>query len=158
MSMTWPQTFVNKFRRMAPAGGVRLETRPPAPRNGGGSTRQVLQAVWCACVDTLWPGNLPADVVIRKRLRERELAVLHTAKDEFDSVLSDLPLTDVAELQCQIDGARSLQELWHLRVGVFGAVSRHHQQDEAARRLARLNHHFPTRAARSGFAPMDDAT
>jgi hypothetical protein len=49
-----------------------------------------------------------------------------------------------------------MQELWHLRAGIFGMVSRHHSQEEAAERLAQLNRHFPTRSIRSGFAPLDE--
>jgi hypothetical protein len=53
-----------------------------------------------------------------------------------------------------VDSARSLRELWHLRSEVYRLVALQTSQSEAERRLADLNHHFPTRAPRSGFAPL----
>jgi hypothetical protein len=138
--------------------GQRVEACPPGhPREAGGVHRFV-QELWCACVDRLRPGPVPAEAALRKRLRERELARLHAAKDDFDDALDDLPADAVRDLQMQVDAARSLHELWHLRAGVFGAVARHLDQDAAAQRLLRMNRHFPTRSARSGFIGLDDAS
>ena len=48
-----------------------------------------------------------------------------------------------------------LRELWHLRSELFRQVALQHSQFEAEQRLSRLNRHFPTRAPRSGFAPLN---
>ncbi len=146
------------WRQAARVPGVRIETCPPGHPAEARTAPRWLQRLWCGVIDTLRPGQVPADVAQSKRRRERELSVLHAAKDEFDEALDDLPADAVCALQMRVDAARSLHELWHLRAGVFGAVARHLNQDIAAQRLARMNRHFPTRAARSGFLPLDDAS
>jgi hypothetical protein len=79
---------------------------------------------------------------------------LPDVREDFLDCLVDIPPASVAGLLCQIADARSLRELWHLRAEVYNAVGRAHSQDEADRRLAQLNRHFPTRAPRSGFVPL----
>ncbi len=159
--MTWIamplKTKANDATRRS-ATTSRTETCPPSRARAAGGSRRLLMSIWHACVDAVWPGRLPADVLSRKKQRERELVVLAAAKNEFEATLADMLTVEVNLLQAKVQAARSLQELWHLRVGVFGAVSCHHSQDEAEYRLARLNRHFPTRSARSGFAPLDDAS
>jgi hypothetical protein len=76
-------------------------------------------------------------------------------RDEFSQQMADLRGHEADLLRDAIGCARSLRELWHLRPTVYHLVSLHHSQDEAERRLARLNRHFPTRAPRSGFAPLE---
>jgi hypothetical protein len=45
-----------------------------------------------------------------------------------------------------------LRELWHARAEIYRVVGLAHTQQEAERRVALLDRHFPTRAARSQFA------
>ena len=80
---------------------------------------------------------------------------LAVVKNEFTDTLSDLNLNEVHGLLGQIDRARSLREMWHLRSSVFGEVAMALSQAEAERRLARLNRHFPVRAQRSALASID---
>jgi hypothetical protein len=93
---------------------------------------------------------------------DSDLDGLAQVKQEFSQQLADLPAESTGLLLQRIEKARSMLELWHLRPGVFGLVSLHHSQHEAAARLARLNRHFPAsspasspaRSPRSGFAPL----
>jgi hypothetical protein len=82
---------------------------------------------------------------------------LQSIRDEFLDALHDVRTQQAGMLQERIRIARSLRELWHLRPEVFGLVALRYSQAEAQLRLDRLNRHFPTRAPRSGFAPLDSA-
>ena len=73
---------------------------------------------------------------------------------EFASSLNDIRTEPARNAVIRIRSARSLHELWHLRLEVFNHVARQHDQAEATRRLALLNRHFPTRAPRSGFGAL----
>jgi hypothetical protein len=73
---------------------------------------------------------------------------------DFLACLHDVPHSKAAALAQRIDTTRSLRELWHLRTELYRVVALAHSQTEAERRVARLNHHFPTRAPRSQFAPL----
>ena len=75
-------------------------------------------------------------------------------RGDFLSCLDDIHLETTNALRVRVDAARSLRELWHLRTELFRQVALQHSQFEAEQRLARLNCHFPTRAPRSGFAPL----
>lgn len=77
---------------------------------------------------------------------------LALVKAEFQDSLSDIHLHSTELLLDQIERARSLRELWHLRSPVYGEVATGHTQAEAELRLARLNRHFPMRAPRSGLS------
>jgi len=93
-----------------------------------------------------WPGAAPASQPLRR---------LERARRDFLAAIEDIE-TDAADPLCdRIHFARSLRELWHLRSELFSVVARSHDQHEAAERLAELNRHFPTRSARSGFAPLE---
>jgi hypothetical protein len=81
-----------------------------------------------------------------RRLKELRL--------EFDAALADIASDESLQLRRRIAFARSMQDLWYLRTRVFGLVAVSRDQPEAERRLRRLNRHFPTRAPRSGFAPL----
>lgn len=141
--------------RVSAAATPRVEARPPVVAAGNGFVRS-LQALWHDVLDVIRPEQLPAHVRARKKLRLRELEVLADAREEFAATLNDIWSEDTAPLLDLVQTARTMQELWHLRAGIFGIVSRHHSQEEAAERLAQLNRHFPTRSIRSGFAPLDD--
>lgn len=77
---------------------------------------------------------------------------LALVKREFQDSLADLGSPAAGPLLEQIDRARSLRELWHLRSPVYGAVAVARTQADAEHRLARLNRHFPVRAPRTGAA------
>jgi hypothetical protein len=82
------------------------------------------------------------------------LSRLPAVRADFLQCLHDVPAHAAAPLAQRIDAARSLRDLWHLRTEVYRIVSLAHSQGEAERRVAGLNPHFPTRAPRSGFAPL----
>jgi hypothetical protein len=88
----------------------------------------------------------------------RPSARLARAQRDFASELADLPESHSAAALAAIRRAASLHDLWHLRAQVFDIVARHHDQQQAAARLARLDRHFPTRSPRSGLVPFDTTT
>ena len=119
------------------------------------------------CPPELWPSSLSWRGRFRRltgRLLSRAAPWLPAparpvnrlalVKAEFQDSLSDLTDPPAHALLDQIDRARSLRELWHLRSPVYGAVAVATTQSEAERRLARLNRHFPVRAPRSSLTPM----
>jgi hypothetical protein len=122
-----------------PVTTPRVETCPP---RAAGSA---LEAFW-RWIDTGW-SRRPLNRAARHSLRR-------VGPDFLDSV-ADLSGPRCAELQRRIRSAQSLHDLWHLRADIFALVSHEHDQAQAQERLARLNRHFPTRASRSGFAPLD---
>lgn len=79
---------------------------------------------------------------------------LPPVRSDFIDSLRDLDMPEAKGLSYRIDQARSLRELWHLRSELFSLVALSHSQHEAEKRLSHLNKHFPTRAPRSGFAPL----
>ena len=114
------------------------------------------------CPPELWPSSLSwRSRFSRLGLRLRSRAAPWLPKDakpvnrlalvkaEFQDSLSDIQLNSTELLLDQIERARSLRELWHLRSPVYGEVALGHTQAEAELRLARLNRHFPVRAPRS---------
>ena len=82
---------------------------------------------------------------------------LRAIRIEFAETLEDIPTQHASFLQHRVRCARSLRELWHLRSEMYSLIAVQHSQEEAERRLARLNRFFPTRSPRSGFAPLDGA-
>lgn len=96
-----------------------------------------------------WPGNPGPDT----QSHDASLALADARRDFFAAV-ADLELPAAAALLDRIEFARSLRELWHLRAEVFALVSLERSQLEADRRLAKLNAHFPSRSARSGFGGL----
>jgi hypothetical protein len=119
--------------------GWRGEVCPP-------SLRQAPRSPW----HRLWfwlmaPGPLQASPSLNR---------LPPVRQDFRDSVHDIS-TDAARALCtRIDQARTLREMWHLRSDLYSVVAVFHSQHEAERRLARLNRHFPTRAPRSGFAPL----
>jgi hypothetical protein len=118
---------------------LRVEVRPPSLRHKPTSAWQRL-VFWL-----LAPAPMDAAPPLNR---------LPAVRAEFVACLHDLPPETTAALAERIDRARSLRDLWHLRSEVYRAVGVHHSQGEAEIRLTRLNRHFPTRAPRSGFAPL----
>jgi hypothetical protein len=80
---------------------------------------------------------------------------LAMVKSEFNDSLHGLTGLEADRLADQIDRARSLRELWHLRSALYGQLAVTYSQSEAERRMTTLNRHFPTRAPRSGTLPAD---
>jgi hypothetical protein len=79
---------------------------------------------------------------------------LQPAREAFADALADIdtPYADV--LRRRILSSASLDELWHVRPAVFGAVSRQFSQAEAMCRLSQLDDHRPPRAPVSSFATL----
>lgn len=123
----------------AASSRLRVEVRPPSLRHTPSSPWQRL-VFW-----VLAPAPLDAAPPLNK---------LPAVRADFTSCLYDLAPEHAAGLTDRIERARSLRDLWHLRAEVFNFVALHHSQTEAETRLTRLNRHFPTRAPRSGFAPL----
>jgi hypothetical protein len=76
-------------------------------------------------------------------------------REEFAESLHDVGNPHAHYLRDRVLRCRSMRELWHLRPEIFNLIAVRHSQEEAERRLAPLNRHFPTRSPRSGFAPLD---
>jgi hypothetical protein len=122
-----------------PSSSLRAEVRPPSLRHAPASPWQRL-VFWLmapAPLDTAPP-----------------LSLLPRVRGDFISALADVGSAEGLALADRISLSRSLRELWHLRADVYRVVSLQHSQFEADQRLAGLNRHFPTRAPRSGFAPL----
>ncbi|HEX7436901.1 MAG TPA: hypothetical protein VF308_09345 [Caldimonas sp.] len=79
-------------------------------------------------------------------------ASLTAAREDFRAALDDMAKVQTSDTLDLIRKARSCNELWHLRSAVFSLVSCHHDQDEAKRRLSRIDRHFPSRVRRAGPA------
>ena len=157
----WPPV-----RRLAFAGSRLLgsDTRPTqqrvevCPPASGRVARLPFSASWRErlghWIDTAWPSLLAAT-----RQADSSKVILGAVpfegvRYEFARSLSDIRTEQARDAANRICGARSLHELWHLRLEVFNHVARQHDQAEATRRLALLNRHFPTRAPRSGFGAL----
>jgi hypothetical protein len=138
--------FVEGLR---PAGrGVRPEVCPPqaaAPRPWAQTLREWLSRGWS--------GQRPATTATPVPLRTAP--ALETVRQDFIDAVDGIPPAASDALLDRIHFARSLRELWHLRAELFRLVALHHSQAEADERLSWLNRHFPTRAPRSGFAPLN---
>lgn len=80
---------------------------------------------------------------------------LALARDDFLAVIADLRGEPLDILRVRIRHARSMRDLWHLRAALFGLLCTRLSEACATERLALLNRHFPTRAPRSGFAPLE---
>jgi hypothetical protein len=119
--------------------GWRAEVCPP-------SLRQAPRSGW----NRLWfwllaPGPLQSAPALNR---------LPPVRQDFLQSVVDISGDAASALCLRIGQARTLRELWHLRAELYSVVALHHSQHEAERRLAELNHHFPTRAPRSGFVPL----
>lgn len=122
----------------------RQETSPPALffRNQP-AWRRWVSAAW------QWLWDLEDDPGL-----EPALSPMNQVRVEFRNALWDLQSAHADHVRDQIEKARSLRELWHLRADVYRLVAISHNQAVADERLAELSRHFPTRAPRSGFVPL----
>jgi hypothetical protein len=119
--------------------GWRAEVCPP-------SLRQAPRSAWAR----LWfwllaPGPLQASPSLDR---------LPPVRQDFLDTLGELQDAAARGLRLRISQSRTLRELWHLRTELYRVVALNHSQNEAERRVATLNRHFPTRSPRSGFAPL----
>lgn len=124
---------------LSPSAFSRLEVRPPSLRHAP---------------DRWWDRVLFWVLAPTPRDCAPPLNRLPGVQQDFHAALADVPLDRRASLALRINQARSLRELWHMRIDVYTLLAITHSEFEAAERLARLNRHFPTRAPRSGFAPL----
>ena len=80
----------------------------------------------------------------------RRQTALLDARTAFRGAIDDIPRPAGAGTALDhIRGARSLQALWELRNELFSLISCHHDQGEAARRIAALDRHFSRRLRRA---------
>lgn len=77
---------------------------------------------------------------------------LPTVKFEFGRAIADIRHERSGLVALRIARARSLRELWHVRLDVYNLVAVHHSEFEAERRLGELNRHFPAGSPRSCFS------
>jgi hypothetical protein len=142
-----PPTLLSLLTRPGPrstlgaASSLRVEVRPPSLRHapsGGAWHRLMFWLLAPAPGDSAPPlGSLPA------------------VRQDFASRLTDVPGPAAQALRERIGRSPSLRDLWHLRAELYRVVGLQYSQLEAERRVASLNRHFPTRAPRSQFAPLD---
>ena len=127
-----------------PTVWVHSQVCPPKPRHSlvARQWREWLTGI----PDTRFPADSPAAA---SPLRGD--ARLRSVRREFIDALDDIPGHAADDAIAQIYVARSMHDLWHLRLDVFNLVSCEHDQAEAEHRLSQLNRHFPTRSPRSGF-------
>ena len=117
----------------------RLEVRPPSLRHAPSSW-------WDRLVFWLFA---PAPMEAAPPLNR-----LPGVQEDFLQAIADVRDEAGQRLAMRIGHARSLRELWHMRIDVYTLIAQQHSEFEAAQRVATLNRHFPTRAPRSGFAPL----
>ena len=143
--LSWMSRLVPRRQPAAPSSQMhtRIEVCPPA--------------LWPSSIS--WHGRLKR---LGQRLRkqaspwlpnsDQPVNRLALVKAEFRDSLSDLGSLASPMLADKIERARSLRELWNLRLPVYSEVAMARTQSEAESRLSRLNRHFPVRAPRNGLA------
>ncbi len=116
------------------------------------------------CPPELWPSSLSWRGRLQRWLNahpgwlgstQRPTDRLTQARDEFQDALGDLNSAGAWDLCERVARARSLRELWHLRLPLYGEVATLRSESEAGRRLQRLNRHFPVRAPRIGHPTLN---
>jgi hypothetical protein len=131
-----------------------------AARDSAPPSSSLMQSRVEVCPPELWPSSLGWRATLRRWLQRspwlapatRPINRLARVKQEFHAAAADLPPTLLDGLGERIECARSLREFWHLRSPLYSAVALGLSQQEADRRLMRLNRHFPTRAPRAATA------
>jgi hypothetical protein len=103
------------------------------------------QPVWRRWLSTFWNWLWDHDETARPLSSPVGLRAIKT---EFVASLWDLQSLRANQVRDQIESARSLRELWHLRADVFKVISTHRGQIEARLRLDALDSHFPVRSSR----------
>jgi hypothetical protein len=131
-----PALFPDRFRlRKAPVvlAPVRVDTLPP-------DLWPARESLWSKALRWLVGNDTDAVPALRTPLDK--------ARSEFTSAMEGLIDVDTNDLLRRAQHARSLRELWHLRSELYTLIGRRMSQCEAEARLARVNQHFPSRAAR----------
>ena len=124
----------------AAPSSLRLEVCPP-------SLREAPESIWHGLLNWLLA---PAPQDVRAQPHR-----LQPVRRDFHACIADVTVVpDAGNLVRRVETACTLRELWHLRAEVYRLVALQFSQAEAEERLASLNHHFPTRAPRSAFAPL----
>jgi hypothetical protein len=142
--------------RSGPRGGSRHSAAPCSRLN---SRTEV-------CPPELWPASITWWGRVRRWMAKdgkawmpatvRPVDRLALVKAEFRDGMQWLTGPSAERLADQIERARSLRELWHLRSPLYGLLAVQFDQREAEHRLNALNRHFPTRAPRSAApAPLE---
>jgi hypothetical protein len=139
MFLTLPTRWTRRTTTLSATHSARAEVCPPSLRCTPGP---------------FWPRLLFWLLAPAPQTAAPPLNRLPPVQREFLAVLADMAGDEVEALRRRIRDARSLRELWHARAELYRAVGVAHSQAEAEARLARLNHHFPTRAPRSQFAAL----
>jgi hypothetical protein len=117
---------------------------PPPPRKAPAAPWRRRLGAWLVSV----PAAQGSTALHDWRPSEARTLELRDARSAFRTVLDDIPAQQSVACLESIRAARSMHELWHLRAEVFNLVSRNRTQSEAARRLAMLDIHFPSRVRR----------
>lgn len=122
----------------SPSQARRVEATPPAL-----FTRQ--RPAWKATLIDFWCWLWDMDDMPREPVAVTGLAKVKT---EFNGALWDMQSLQANAVRDQVEQARSLRELWHLRAQVFKVISVHRGQIEAQVRLAGIDAHFPVKSSR----------
>ncbi len=126
-------------QRQSRLDSSRLQVRPP-------SLRHAPSSLWQRAVFWLFaPAPMDAAPPLNR---------LPGVQDDFLRCIADVRHEERQRLAMRIGHARSLRELWHMRIDVYNLVAMHHSEFEATQRLSALNRHFPSRAPRSAFAAL----
>ena len=115
------------------------------------------------CPPERWPSSLSWRGRLHRLLQHsrwvpepvRPVNRLALVRSQFLEQVVDLDGLAAMALSDRIAQARSLRDLWHLRMPLYSVVAIALDQAEAERRLACLNRHFPVRAPRAGLVPLD---
>lgn len=137
-----PQQLLSPWRRrstLSPGASTRLGLEPP-------SLRQAPDSIWQRMVFWL--------MAPRPGQASPPFNRIPGVRVEFMRAVADVEGNEADQLRNRIALARSLRDLWHLRIDVFSVVGLAFSQREAEKRLALLNRHFPTRAPRSQFGQL----
>ncbi len=136
MRSTLQRSSSSKHAPSAAPANSRLEVCPPSLRVAPDSSWQRLM-FWLMA-------PAPSDAAPPTRR-------LPAVRADFSAVLAGVDSDEGDRLRQRIQASHSLRELWHLRSDVYRLVGLAFSQREAESRLAGLNRHFQTRAARSQF-------
>lgn len=102
------------------------------------------QPLWQRWVSTAWQWLWEADALEN---HPQVLRGLHQVKSEFVQALWDLQSFQAAHVREQIEQAKCLRDLWHLRPELFQLIATHRGEVRAHERMGTLNRHFPVRVS-----------
>ncbi|MFZ5522196.1 MAG: hypothetical protein ACOZD0_13455 [Pseudomonadota bacterium] len=105
--------------------------------------RRWAERCWARLVKTGGAEDVPWQPMVR----------IQAARDAFFLAASDLCGEQAQDLRERIGRARSLRELWHLRLDLFNLLSRARGQLAAEAQMQALNDWFPQRVPQSSTSP-----